>query len=241
MTLKDAWEGNAEAWIRWARAPGHDSYWRFHREQFLQLLPPPGRLTIDVGCGEGRLPRDLKALGHRVVGVDASPTLLEAARAADPGGEYLVADAVALPLPDGCADLVVAHMSLHDVDDLSGVVREIARVLVRGGRLCAAVVHPLNSAGEFEADEPDAPFRIAGSYLEPRRYTDRVERDGLAMTFESVHRPLEGYCRPLEEAGLLVEAVREHPVPDEAITPGLERGRRWQRIPLFLHIRGLKP
>src|SRR5262245_13024757 len=70
--LRDTWEHNAEAWIRWAREPGHDSYWRFHRDRFLELVPAPGRLTLDIGCGEGRLSRDLAALGHEVVGIDSS-------------------------------------------------------------------------------------------------------------------------------------------------------------------------
>ncbi|TMA36985.1 MAG: methyltransferase domain-containing protein [Deltaproteobacteria bacterium] len=53
------------------------------RDQFLALLPPPRRLTLDLGCGEGRLSRDLETRGHRVVGVDGSPTLVRLAREAD--------------------------------------------------------------------------------------------------------------------------------------------------------------
>ena len=80
MTLRNAWEENAPDWVRWAREPGHDSYWRFHRERFLALLPEPGRLTLDVGCGEGRVTRDLRELGHNAVGVDSSETMLAAGR-----------------------------------------------------------------------------------------------------------------------------------------------------------------
>ena len=58
MSLRAAWERNALAWAQWARAPMHDSYWRFHRDQFLALLPPPRRLALDLGCGEGRLSRE---------------------------------------------------------------------------------------------------------------------------------------------------------------------------------------
>ena len=105
MDLRGAWERNAADWVRWARKPGHDSYWRFHRRRFLDLVPPAGRLTLDVGCGEGRVTRDLTELGHRVVGLDASETMVAAARDADPSGDYLVADAAALPFPDGQADL----------------------------------------------------------------------------------------------------------------------------------------
>ena len=85
MNLRDAWEAEAHNWVAWARRPGHDSYWQFHRDRFLQLLPPPGgRPLLDVGCGEGRLPRDLKARGYDVIGIDASPTLIGHARKADP-------------------------------------------------------------------------------------------------------------------------------------------------------------
>jgi hypothetical protein len=55
------------------------------------------------------------------------------------------------------------------------------------------------------------------------------------MTFHSQHRPLESYFLALEESGFLIEALREPSVPDLAITS--ESGRRWQRLPLFLHLR----
>ena len=71
LVMRNAWDLHAGEWISWARAPGHDSCWRFHREAFLLLVPPPGRLTVDIGCGEGRLTRDLSRLGHRVLGIDA--------------------------------------------------------------------------------------------------------------------------------------------------------------------------
>lgn len=235
MDLGDSWESEARAWIAWARAPGHDSYERYHRALFFRLLPPPGRCTVDVGCGEGRVARDLAALGHRIIGVDRSPTLVAAAQAAAPAMDIRCADAAALPLADASADLVVAFMSLHDMDDMDGAVREIARVLAPGGRLCAAVVHPLNSAGKFERVAADARFVIAGDYLRPFRYADTTLRDGLAMTFHSMHRPLEAYIASLGQAGLILEALREPPVPDDAILA--DSARRWQRVPLFLHLR----
>jgi SAM-dependent methyltransferase len=237
--LGAAWARHSDAWLHWAREPGHDSYWRFHRDQFFDLLPPAGRRTLDLGCGEGRVSRDLARLGHRVVGVDLSPALVDAARAADPDLEFRVADAAALPFGDAEFDCVVAFMSLQDVEDLDGSVREAARVLEPGGRLCVAVVHPLNSAGTFDGDEATSPFTIGGSYLDTSYYTDSIERDGLAMEFVSAHRPLQAYTDAIVGAGLLIEALREPPVPDEAI--GGPRMQRWQRIPLFLHVRALKP
>lgn len=235
MSLRDAWEAEARNWVDWARTPGHDSYWKFHRDRFLDLLPAPSGLTLDLGCGEGRFPRDLKRLGYTVIGVDASSTLIEHARGADPAGDYRVADAANLPLADASVQLVTALLSLHDMDDMDGAIAEAGRVLVPGGRLCAAVVHPINSGGKFESSTPDAAFVMRESYFAERQYADAVERDGLRMTFTSRHRPLEAYFAALESTGLRVERLVE--VPDTTVSPG----DRWQRIPLFVHIRAVKP
>jgi SAM-dependent methyltransferase len=97
--MQDHCERHATDWIRWARTPRHDIwYWRLNRPWFLELLPPPGRLTVDLGCGEGRLLRDLAAMGHRVVGVDSAPTMARATAQA-PGGDagVVVAEAARLP------------------------------------------------------------------------------------------------------------------------------------------------
>ena len=45
------WEREAENWVAWARTPGHDAYWRY-RGSFFELLPAPGRATLQVGCAE---------------------------------------------------------------------------------------------------------------------------------------------------------------------------------------------
>lgn len=238
MTLRDEWEAQAKNWIAWARKPDHDSYWRFHRDQFLDVLPPPGQKTVDIGCGEGRLTRHLKSLGHDVIGVEGSPTLAAAAREMDPSMDIRLADAAALPLEDACVDLAIAFMSLQDVDAMPEAIGEISRVLMPLGKLCFAIVHPINSAGRFSDRTPDAPFVVQGSYLEASRYADEIERDGLEMTFHSEHRPLERYVRALKDAGLLIQALREPRYPEKAIVA--ESSRRWQRLPLFMHIRALK-
>src|ERR1051325_4197558 len=108
--LAAAWEQNAPDFVTWARTPGHDSYWQFHRDAFLEVVPPPGRRTLDLACGEGRLSRDLERLGHEVVGVDRSPAMLAAAREAGPDIETHLADAASLPFADESFDLAVAFM-----------------------------------------------------------------------------------------------------------------------------------
>ena len=101
-------------------SPGHDNYWQYHRDQFLELVPLPDRRTLDLGCGEGRLSCDLKAIGHDVAAVDLSPTMLAAATELDADLEAHLADAADLPFDDAPFNLVVAFRSLQDVNDHGG-------------------------------------------------------------------------------------------------------------------------
>ena len=128
---------------------------------------------------------------------------------------------------------------LQDIDAANTAIGEIARVLETDGRLCLAMVHPLNSAGQFESEEPDSPFVVQGSYLGSFRYRDTIEQADLPMTFESVHRPIEWCVESLAAEGFVVERLREVRFPDHAVTQ--PRNRRRQRIPLFLHVRAVRP
>ena len=235
-SLRSEWDDQAEAWLRWARTPDHDHFfWKLGLPAFLEMLPEPGRLTVDVGCGEGRLSRVLRDRGHRVISFDGSPVL---ASHASRHGERVpvgVANAAALPVKAQCADLVVSYMVLQDVDDLESAVRESARVLGGGGRFCAAFIHPMNSAANFDGEEPSFPH----DYFSPRRLHDVVKRNGIRMDFHSEHRPLERYIRAFEDAGLLIETMRE-PRPDAEMIAASPTQERFTRVPWALFVRGLR-
>jgi SAM-dependent methyltransferase len=230
VSLRDHWHERAEDWIRWAATPGHDHYfWRLNLPTLLALLPPPGRLTVDIGCGEGRLARELVKQGHRVIGVEASPTLAEAARTGDPSLEVHVTDASEMPLADGAADLAVASMSLMNMDDLPAVLAEIARILQPQGHLCFSIVHPFNSWRQAGS----------GSYFTEQDYAIAFERQGVSMEFHDHHRPLAAYSRAVEGAGFVVEALRE-PHPDDKHVRDHPDAQARRDIPLFLHARAVR-
>ncbi|WP_432906758.1 class I SAM-dependent methyltransferase [Micromonospora matsumotoense] len=98
---------------RWATETGPEhSQWyidRFRRlaaegadlageARLVDAVVAPGSRILDAGCGTGRVGAALAARGHRMVGVDADPALIEAARADHPGPRWLVADLVELDL-----------------------------------------------------------------------------------------------------------------------------------------------
>ncbi len=224
MTAGLGCERVAHSWSRFVRSGG-DVLFERNFGDFLDILPPPGRLVIDVGCGEGRVDRRLMALGYGVVGVDASETLVRLAREHDPRGDYRVADATRLPFADRAADLVVSFMTLHDVSDLDGALREAARALETAGALCLTIVHPVASGGDFESADDDARF-VLDSY-----FPSRVRRAPLLDDeVEQFHRPLETYVSSLHRAGFVVEGMRETPTARRASG----------RVPMFLHLRARK-
>jgi SAM-dependent methyltransferase len=232
------WEPEAENWIRWARTPGHDAYWYYRQAFFDAIVPSGDGRALEVGCGEGRVARDLSTRGHRVVGLDSSPTLVRAAREADPEGGYLVGDAAALPFPERSFDLVVAYNSLMDVDDMPAAVREASRVLQRDGCFCICVTHPISDAGRFHRTEPDATFVIEDTYLGDRRkFEGTAERDGTTMTFRGWSYSLEAYARALEAAGFVIDCLREPAASKRSVATFGHSEIRWRRIPMFLHIR----
>jgi SAM-dependent methyltransferase len=233
--VTEGWEARAAEWLAWARTPGFDAYWSY-RDAFFALVPPPAGQTLEVGCGEGRVTRDLLARRHRVTALDASPTLLRAAAEQDSVAEYVLGTAEALPFGDASFALVVAYNVLMDVEDMGAAVGEAARVLEPGGHLCACVTHPFADAGSWAHDAADAPFVVQGSYVGSRPFRARMERGGLAMTFDGMTHSLEGYAGAIEGAGLLIEAVREpRPATDAP------EWARWGRIPMFLMLRAVKP
>ena len=239
--MRQGWESEARNWATFARTPGYDqAHEDINRPVLIELLPPPGRRTLDLACGEGRISRLLRSLGHQVVGVDGSPTMVRLAATHEDRAPAVLADGGMLPFTSGVFDLVVAYMCLHDFDEMPGAVAEIARVLEPAGRLCLAIPHPVNSAGTFRSRDPDAPFIIEGSYMTPMPLRYTAERDSVRLTFHSEHRPLEAYARATQSAGLLIEALREA-VPSDQVAERDQKDRRWQRIPMFLHIRAVKP
>ncbi|MEO3770421.1 class I SAM-dependent methyltransferase [Micromonospora sp. B9E7] len=67
--------------------------------RLVDTLVAPGSRILDAGSGTGRVGAALAQRGHTVVGVDADPALVDAARADHPGPTWLVGDLAELDLP----------------------------------------------------------------------------------------------------------------------------------------------
>jgi 2-polyprenyl-6-hydroxyphenyl methylase / 3-demethylubiquinone-9 3-methyltransferase len=99
------------------------------------IPPAPGRgaVLVDLACGGGLMAPHVARLGYRHVGVDLGVPGLRLAR--DHGVLPVRGSVLAVPLADGCADVVVAGEILEHVEDDVGVLAECARLLRPGGTL----------------------------------------------------------------------------------------------------------
>jgi len=183
---------------------------------FRAFLPPPGAATLEIGCGEGRVARELSDLGHHVTVTDIAPRLLAAAEAAHSADGYVLADAAQLPFDDASFDRVVAYNMLMDVADMPAVIAEAARVLSPGGTLTVSIVHPFTDRGRFTGPDVDAPFTVTGSYYGRAHFSSTDRRGGQVMHFAGWSHPLEEYTAALTAAGL-ASPSSPNPAPSEVL------------------------
>ena len=98
------------------------------------LNPKPGERILDLGCGDGALTKKLQERGCDVVGVDASPDMIRAARAL--ALNVSVQDAYDMDFREEF-DAVFSNAALHWMKDADRVIHNASRALKPGGRFVA--------------------------------------------------------------------------------------------------------
>jgi ubiquinone/menaquinone biosynthesis C-methylase UbiE len=157
--------------------------------------------ALDAACGAGRHARRLLDLDHQVVGVDGSPDMLEMARASLPQAVFYESELASLPLESAVFDLVVCALALEHVEDLSGAIEELSRVLRPGGRMVLSDLHPaavaLGGAAFFQDAEGGAGVvrgfgHLHSEYLSAFREVGLVVRQCLEPRFGTAEAAMQG-------------------------------------------------
>jgi SAM-dependent methyltransferase len=131
----------------------------------IEGMPP--FTVLDLGCGPGRDLRTFTALGHRAIGLDATPRFLELARTT--GCEVWQQDLYALDLPAAVFDGIFANAVLFHVprEILPRVLGELLRALKPRGVLFSS-----NPRGDNEAGVKHGRFGVFHDLAAWRRYLE---------------------------------------------------------------------
>lgn len=210
--MSDDWERSAAAWIASQGEAG--DFTRRHVLDAPMLARVAGRgfgRALDVGCGEGRFCRMIGPHVGDAIGIDPTPSLIAEARRRDPAGDYRIGVAERIDFADGSFDLVIAYLSLIDIDDIAAAIAEMSRVVVRGGGILIANLNGFTTAGAPEGWRKDwrgrkSHFAIDG-YLSARP----VRAAWCGIDVINWHRPLSMYMTLLIDSGLRLVHFDEPP------------------------------
>jgi 2-polyprenyl-6-hydroxyphenyl methylase/3-demethylubiquinone-9 3-methyltransferase len=184
------------------------------------LVPPAARagaVLVDLGCGAGLLAPHVA--GYRHIGVDLTASAL--AQAAAHGVTVVRGDVTAVPLADGCADVVAAGEIFEHVPDLVSAVREACRLLRPGGLLVVDTI-AATALGRFLAVTlaERVPGAAPPGIHDPALFVDRAvlvrecARHGVALRLRGIRPSLGGLVRWLLGRADVVAMV---PAPTTAV------------------------
>jgi len=192
------------------------------------LAIQPGERGLDIGCGPGFLLCEMAAEARAVVGIDASPDMVEAARlrAKQQGllnTRVLAGDASALDMPSSSFDFASAVQVYLYVKNVESALAEAARVLKPGGRLVVV----------------DTDWESC-VWLTSDAARNRRMLDGWASQFAQPHLP-PALPRLLARAGLRLEAVESFAVLNLRPEPGSFSAGIVDMLPRIVSPLGIDP
>jgi SAM-dependent methyltransferase len=226
------WDANAQTWAA-ALARGEDVFRSLiSMPAFLELIElRPAMRVLDVGCGEGESTRAISRAGASAIGVDISGRMLKLAvdrESFEPlGARYLHGSATSLPVADEALDAVSFFMSLMDMPDIRLAMSEARRVLIPGGVVAFAVLHPcFPTQGFREIPDANGDLELRMTIRDYFDTTHRIDRAGFGPVVTGRDRPMpfsiarfprtiSCYVNAVASEGLKVEKIVE-PRPDAA-------------------------
>jgi len=217
-----------------------------------------GQIILDLTCGQGFFTRQFYEAGAKVIGVDLSPKMIKLAEQNLPKEiEYYVAPAHKLPfIKDGSIDVVTIILGIQNIENISEVFKEVARVLKKSGRMFIVMNHPAfrvlkKSSWGFDENNK-VQYRRVDEYLTESKVKIEMrpgsksskssESSKVSEYTMSFHRPLQVYFKILGKIGFGVTRLEEWISHKKSQLGSRQKAEDKARkeIPLFLFLEVIK-
>ncbi len=172
-----------DAWAEAGRAEGMEhGHGPTARPAFERLQVDLGTRYLDIGCGNGYTVRWALARGAQAIGLDASPKMIERAKAQTEGeATFAVARFPDHGLPaliPGSLEAVFSMEVFYYLPDVDAALAEVARLLTPGGRFaCIVDFYAENEASHGWADD----LGVSMHLLSEPQWADAFRRAGLTV------------------------------------------------------------
>lgn len=201
----------------------------------IAALDHRGSVAIELGCGVGKLARDVATSGRysTVACVDMSFGMLKETqlrlRGAGAGTLLVQADMESLPIRSGFADLLFSNLVFHWLPELAEGFREAARTLKKGGILLTNILaentfteirEALDAARASSGVKPDP------SIFHPFPPVDRVLRSVEEAGFAVTDGQARDYTRVFADPLSIMRALKRQGVQNSRGLADMGLGRR---------------
>lgn len=204
------------------------------------------KTILDLGCGDGGYSRELAKKNAMVTAVDCNAYFIDyATKKAEIENlnirHYIRNSNDLFDIEDNSFDIVLCSMVLMDCEDFIGTLKEIVRILKKGGMLFASVSHPCFTGKNVKSDKFDNDTkRIVSTenYFEPKEWEET-----LAKHFDKPvifrHRTLSDYIKGFVAVGLTITDLNE-PIPTKEQAEKSKRIAWLTKIPMVMFLEAKK-
>lgn len=175
-----------------------------------------GEQVFDLACGQGYFSNVFARNGAKVIASDISKRLIEKAKKQNSEIDFYIAPAhEAKFLKDASVDAIVIVLAIQNIENVTEVFRECARVLKKTGRMLMVLNHPAFRVpqGSDWYFSDDVQSRIVSKYLSESKVSIDMtpgEKDPKKkIKTISFHRPIQYYMKLLSKNGFAITRLEE--------------------------------
>lgn len=185
----------------------------------MQLLPRQPDSILDIGCGTGRVTRQLSKKCDKVVGVDIAEGMVTFANQSPSSNvHYIAADAEHLPFKDASFDQVFSTMALQWCDDLPGAFREIERVLMPDGSAVLAIMSASSFTELNQSWQAISPYRRVNHFTAQESLTNwmldtDMSVEATTKSYQTWHSSVRELLASIKQIGANVVTQRREQLP----------------------------